>query len=270
MCDLFNEYLMTNMTIESINFEQHRDLCVKQSHTFEHAQNLQFAPINADELAFASTCYPLFFIKDQTTANFFPIALFGLEKDENLFYSTRQWGSYYIPKSLSISPFSMARATSPNEAEPKWVICLDRSSPYVSADGGEALYEQGDDKQAETPYFLKIRENLTDLYQGKATSLRFIERLVEGQLLKPAQLTLDFADGEKSTLDGLYTIDQANLKAMPIEHVQEFHEQGYFQSIYSMMNSQHNLYQLVKLKQAKGDRMLRSVELVDPMSEQQY
>lgn len=261
---------MIDMTIEPINFEQHKGLCIKQSHTFEHAKNLQFAPLNADELAYASTCYPLFFIKDQTTAKFFPVALFGLEKDENLFYSAQQWLSSYIPKSLRISPFSMASAALPNEVEPKWRVCLDRSSPYVSTKGGEALYEQGDEKKAETPYFLNIRQNLADIYHGKVASLTFIERLLELKLIKPMQLTMEFNNGEKNTLNGLYTINESNLKAMPIEHVQEFHQMGYFQSIYSMLSSQHNLYQLVKLKKAQGGSLLQTLELVDLMSEQQY
>lgn len=247
--------------IEPISQENHKDLRVKSSYTFEHVEGAQFMPVNANEYGYASTCYPLFFIKDRTTAKFFAVALFGLEKGENLFYSKEQWQASYIPKLMSVAPFSMVSVKTPDD-EQEWVACVDTGSSYVSSLEGEPLYSEG----SETPYLQQVRKALAGLYRDKANTMVFIDRLLELKLLKPVKLHLVYEDGDKQVMDGIYSVDEKALKKLAADQVQEFHEKGYFSCLYSVLNSQHKLYDIIRLKRAGEGRQLKALQVVDDVS----
>lgn len=244
--------------IEPISYESHQDLRINIDPTFEHSQNTQFVPLNANEYGYASTCFPIFFIKDRATAKFFSVALFGIEKDENLFYSKDQWQASYVPKLMSVAPFSMASVVMPDDKK-QWLACVDRSSKLVSSEKGEPLYDSGN----ETSYLVRIKKALAELYRDKAATVSLIDQLLSLKLLKPVKLHLEYADGEKQAVDGIYTVDPVKLQKLSAEQVQLFHENGYFSCLYAVLNSQHNLYDIIRLRQDRGGRPLKTLHVVD-------
>ena len=50
-------------------------------------------------------CYPIFFIKDGATGQFYPAAVFGFDENENLFLSDQGWDASYIPMMIRRHPF---------------------------------------------------------------------------------------------------------------------------------------------------------------------
>lgn len=251
-----------SQSIEPVSFEKHKDVRVRRSFTFDHIKDEQFIPINGDEFAYASTCYPIFFIKDRETAKFFPIALFGLSKNENLLHSSERWPVSYIPKLMGFAPFSMG-ANGSDESKRQLVVCIDASSPRLSSDEGEQLF----DGENETPFLVGARQAFAQFWEGKQKTSMFIDRLLTEGLMKAVRLEMTYADGRSRVMDGLYTIDGERLKGLPEASVLEFHQKGYLPSIYSMINSHHNLYDLVKRKQALSastpEEKLQTLQIAD-------
>lgn len=246
---------------EPVSFEKHKDLKIKRSFAFGDTKSKQFSSLNADEFSYASTCYPILFIKDRTTGKFFPIALFGLDKDENIFYSPESWSASYIPGAMSLAPLSIGSIELPDNQK-KWVACLDVGSESVSSGEGEALFDKGE----ETDFLKRNRENLGDFHQSKLATMAFVDRLAELRLLKSIRFDLVYEGGEKRALEGMYSIDEEMVKNLAPEVVQDFYEKGYLPSIYAQMSSKHNLYELIKRKRAMtGDKVV-SLQVVDQPS----
>lgn len=227
---------------------QHGDLRKVTTHGFPHMQPEQFAPVNMHEFSSAGTCFPLFFIKNSSNGQLFPIALFGLVKGQNLYHSNGDWLASYAPLCMRTWPFSLI-VSDQNTENAQWKVAADVQSPCFSQTDGEPLFVSG--KPA--PLLISVADELTIGLQQKAATAKFIKFLTQQHLIKSIKFELGFSDGEKQLVDGIYVIDEDVLNDLKPEQVQEIYQQGYFQPIYSMLGSQHNLYELIKRSQAKKD-----------------
>lgn len=91
-----------------LNSVEHSDLRVITQRGDKYGDDLWFSPTFVDEIRSVQAHYPIVFHKDQTTAQFTPVALFGFEQQENLFLQANEWNASYIPLSVQRMPFSLA------------------------------------------------------------------------------------------------------------------------------------------------------------------
>lgn len=231
-----------------IKASQHRDLKKVEKHGFPHVKTDQITPINMHEFSAAGTCFPLFFIKNSTSGQLFPVALFGLIKNENLFYSDEGWLASYVPLNMKTWPFLLT-IEDKSADKPHWQVAVKSQSQYLSKVDGEPLFINGEPSSL----LKQITEELTVDMQQKAATAKFIDFLIQQKLIKEIKFELGFTHGEKQIVDGIYAINEDTLQNLDAKTVQEMYQLGYFQPIYSMLGSQHNLYELIKRSKAKRD-----------------
>jgi hypothetical protein len=83
----------------------------------------------------------------------------------------------------------------------------------------------------------------------------FIDTLLGLKLIEPIDINVGFDDGTKRDLQGLYTISQDTLRALPDETVLSLFRRGYLHLIYLMVAS---LQQVPVLAQKKNRRLHES------------
>lgn len=254
----FKGYKMTNH-VQILNIEKHKNLKKVVSNDFTHVRSEQIVPVNIQEFPAASVCFPLFFIKDRKTANLFPIALFGLTKNTNSYYSLNGWLASYVPLNIRLWPFSMM-LTEQNTDKKQWQVAADMRSEILSDTVGDSLFNEG-----------KPSDLLNDITNGlisdskqKLATAQFIDFLMLHDLIKPIKFELGFVSKDKQQVDGIYAIDEDVLKDIQPEQVQEMHQKDYFKAIYCMLASQHNLYDLIKRSQVEGsNKSVTSLDLIN-------
>jgi hypothetical protein len=104
-----------------------------------------------------------------------------------------------------------------------------------------------------TPYLDSIKAAFQQLKPGIEMTKRFIETLLQLNLLEPIDIVLGFDDGSKRNLADLYTVNQDVLRKLPDATVVDLFRRGYLQLIYLLVAS---LKQIPVLAQRKNDRFL--------------
>ena len=94
---------------------------------------IQYSLIYPLEFRNIQSCYPIFISKSGETGEFFPIALFGFENNENLFLDENGWNAVYIPMMVERQPFLIGyQGASEDELKP--IVSIDMDSPKISED----------------------------------------------------------------------------------------------------------------------------------------
>ena len=76
---------------------------------------------------------------------------------------------------------------------------------------------------------------------------RFIQKVVELELLDAIQIRLTYKDGQQRNVTGMYSINEKRLMELPEEKVLELHKQGFLGALYAVMMSLGQLNRLVEL-----------------------
>lgn len=115
----------------------------------------------------------------------------------------------------------------------------------VNQTRGEAIF---DEQGVETAYLQQVKQTLAALLDGEQRTENFVRKLLALELIRPMRLEIEFANHQKQRVEGLYTIDEARLKALPAETVAELHTLDHLAPIYTMLASLGHIYSLVQRK----------------------
>jgi hypothetical protein len=85
----------------------------------------------------------------------------------------------------------------------------------------------------------------------------FIETMMKLKLVEPIDIDVGFDDGTKRDVQGLYTVNQDALRALPDATVIDLFRRGYLYLVYLMIAS---LNQVPVLAQKKNRRLLKGSE----------
>ena len=116
---------MSNFAI--LNKTAHKDTKVITDRSADLGDKVKFVMTFPLEFRNVQSNYPIFFIKDGDTGQFYPIALFGFEKDENLFLSDAGWDASYIPMMVKRQPFLIGfqgDADTPDAQKMPWCLLI--------------------------------------------------------------------------------------------------------------------------------------------------
>lgn len=224
----------------------HRRLRVDQEQVIAQAAQLNMLPVVLGEFLKLCVQYPIVLTKNGATGQFTCIALFGFEKHENLFWRANRWDALYVPLQVTRQPFFLGDTN---------VVCLDMQHAAMKQSQGEAIF---DEHGAETAYLQRVKQMLAALLAGEEQTDRFIRKLLALELVRPMRLEIEFVDRRKQRIEGLYTIDEERLQALPGRAVAELHALDYLAPIYTMLASLGHIYSLVQrknqlLSQARGE-----------------
>lgn len=234
-----------------LNSIDHKDLKVNTSRSAALGDNLWFSVTFPQEFRSIQAHYPIFFHKDSATGQFYSMALFGFQQDENLFLSDAGWSASYVPLSVRRQPFLIGQQTVREDGVERQqrVIHVDLDHPRVSQTEGEALFLP---YGGNTPLLDEVGEMLEVIHHGLIDSQRFIDALIEHELLESFTLDIELDNGKKHQMIGFYTINENTLATLSADTLATLHQQGYLQAIYMALASQSKVRDLLNLKNAQG------------------
>ncbi len=241
--------------IVPVKKEQHQKLKISTERNLAHAAKQHIIPVNAREFAQAATSYPVVFVKDPDSSRLRSVAMLGLEAGENLFYQKDIWNALYIPQSVGMVPFGLGLDP---DKEKTLTTCIDLDSPFVGEDKEQALFDQqGED----TEFFKNIQESLGRLYENEVASERFVQEMVDSNLIQELELSITFASGEKKKLVGIFTINEQQLQDLSDEKVVDFHKRGLFVPMHAMLGSVGQINRLIQLRNDHSENKINGVQI---------
>jgi len=235
-----NNIIMANVV--PVRKDQHKNLKVATKRGLEHIADQHLAPITATEYAKAANFFPIFLVKQPEATRYRSIVMLGLEAGENLYLKDARWSSIYLPQSVSMVPFGLG--IDPDK-EKTLTAYIDVDNEYVGEDKENALFDaEGND----TEFYKNVQNSLGRLYEDEKMTEKFINELVENDLLQELELHINFSTGENKKLVGLFNIDEKKLQELSEAKVLDFHKRGLFIPIHAMLGSAGQINRLAQLR----------------------
>lgn len=220
---------------EMLNNVAHQNVRVITERSAKYGDNVHLVMTFPFEFRRIQHHYPIFFQKDSETGKFSPIALFGFEQNENLFLNDAGWDASYVPLMIRRHPFLIGYQKAQNESGPEQsVVSIDMSSPRISETDGEALFLP---HGGTSEYLASMIETLEDLKVGNEMNDRFVDALLELDLIESVSMEVELNDGSKRQLIGLYTIDEERLETLGGEELEKLHRRQFLQPVFMILAS---------------------------------
>ena len=237
---------MTNYVL--LNDQEHAKLKIITTRSADYGDNVKYVMTFPFEFRNIQSCYPIFFQKDPDSGTFYPLALFGFENNENLFLSEAGWDAHYIPIMIRRQPFLIGFQEDADDPEKKnAVVSIDMDNPRVSESDGEALFlEHGGSSE----YLQEMSASLELIHQANEHSKRFVDALIEHDLLESFTLNIDLDDGSSNQLLGFYTINEDSVQQLDAESLASLNQNGFLQPIFMVLASHSCLRSLIDRKNA--------------------
>jgi hypothetical protein len=230
---------MTNIVV--LNSHTHRNLRVQAEPAASMGDNQRLVQVVITEFPHLVVHYPILFSKDADTGAFFCGAMLGFDPGENLFLDDPKGTAPYRPINLQRIPFYASGSE----------LALDLDHPRVSQDKGKPLFTE---TGAPTKYLESIMATFRDLKPGIEMTKVFIDTLMKLKLVEPIDIDVEFDDGSRRDVIGLYTINQDVLRVLPEAAIVELFRRDYMRLIYLMIAS---VKQIKVLAMKKNSRFLR-------------
>ena len=224
-----------------LNKEVHGELYIEGIEGYTHTKETNSIYIAAIEFLQVSREYPIVFAKGADDL-VFPVALLGLEKNQNLFVDNNgAWTANYIPAYVRRYPFILATA---EDNKDNFAVCFDESFPgFNTAKEGKALFN---DKGEQNDILNQAVEFLKDYQTHVQLTTLFCENLSKLGVLEPMQANIERATGEKTSLGGFMGVNREKLKALKPAKLAELLKSDQMELIFAHLASLSNINALMK------------------------
>jgi len=231
--------------IQPLHNKTHANTKIKNGINIEFIKTQHLVPIVAHEFSRIANEYPIVFVKNSESGEFQPVAMLGLEPNENLMVKDDQWQGAYVPHALTRYPLVLSATP---EDKTKLIVGIVESSDLVGEEEGQALF---DEKGEETDYLKRRKDSLISFVEFSQVTAAFSKFLAEKELLTAQTLTLEIK-GEKRDINGIYLIDEKKLNELSDEDFLDIRKRGYLGPIYSFLTSMHQVNRLARVKSAQA------------------
>lgn len=234
-----NHVLLDNVT--------HKSLRIRTVHAQGRGYDVNVARVFPSEFAQLQREYPLFFVKNAESGHFETIALLGFDDRENLYLTGTGWDAEYVPLTVQRQPFLIGFQEQVVDGVPRQVpvVHIDLDHPSIGDAEGEPVFLP---HGGESPYLERINSILATIRQGHEASRSLSQLLVGLELIESIAVNVEFGDGSKQALGGLYTIDEDRLRGLGANGLEVLHGRGHLQDIYMMLASLLNVKRLIEKK----------------------
>ena len=232
-----------------LNNVEHKDLRIITTRSAEFGDRVMSALTFPDEFRSVQAHYPIFFGKSADTGGFQPLAMFGFEKDENLFLTSEGWDATYVPLSIERQPFLIGfqQRTDVGGVSRQMVIHVDMDHPRISQEEGERVFlEHG----GYTDYLNQMNDALFTIHEGYERNKGFVQVLLDHDLLESFTLDVELNDGSRHRLAGFYTINEEKLGALDADVLVKLNSDGFLLPIYMAVASMSNIRELIRRRNA--------------------
>ncbi|NHN38379.1 SapC family protein [Pseudomaricurvus alcaniphilus] len=232
---------------EMLSLEAHKNTRIITARGAAYGDNVHMVPVTARELPRLVVDFPVVMIKNNETGQFELTVLLGFEPGENLYLEDDKWTTRYIPLHLQRQPFMVGFQTRKGDdpGAKNAVMSLDMDSNRVSTTEGEPLFLEDGKK---SPLLERMDGILSELMSGTELTKVFLAKILELELIEPAQMDVTFPSGKKMRYDGVYTVNAEKLAALEGEQLQELHKRGFLQACHIMMASLGQFNKLIARK----------------------
>lgn len=221
----------------------HAKLKVIESGDFRRYKSMHLIPIVTQDFFTLAAEFALVFVKNGKTEEFIPVAIMGLREGKNLYCQTEQWGAPVAPMSFGSAPFSIARTDPSGE---QLIILVDEESPLLSETTGEVLFK---DDGEQSDYLQRRIDYLVKFAQLSLTTQEVCKFLAEKNLLATQKVQLQHRpDAQRYNIDGIYTVNEETLNALPDEDFLHMRKQGLLGLIYAHLASLQQLRRISQLQ----------------------
>lgn len=193
-----------------------------------------FVQIVPSEFIAAAIACPILFSKDPATGAFYAGVALGLKPGEGALKSKEDRGGFE-PLTLQRDGFFISGDR----------IAIDRSNPRFSETEGELLF---DSAQQPNTTLRRIQRVLGQLHEGIEQTAALVRDLMDLKLIEPIDISLNFDNGERLTLEGLYTVSRDALRDLADADVLRLFRTGHLQLAYTMAGSLNQLPVLAHLR----------------------
>ena len=240
---------MSQDQLAKLNSTDHALLRVSRKYGVATGDNVMTCLIFTTEMRTLQGTYPLLLQNIEGHSAPLPVALMGLEKDENLFLddSDSGWSTATIPLMMQKGPFYIAKEQSSTGAT-RNVIALDETHPKLSLESGERLFS---DAGGYSSYLERIIGVLENIEASHPHTLDFAAALSALNLITPLDFQCTLEDGSAHTLTGFFGIDEEGLQRLPDNTLGDLHQKGFLLSLFMMLASQSQVSRLLALKNGK-------------------
>lgn len=198
-----------------------------------NAARRNFVQLVAAEFIAAAHHYPILFTKHADTGAFYAGAVMGLQPGENLLAHNGVLPGYR-PADLVRQGFFVTDDG----------IAIDPAD-RVFAQGGDPLF---DPAGSPTEPLRRVQQAMQLLHHGLPETDAVIARFVALRLIEPIDITLDFDDGSRLRLEGLYSISLDALHALPDAAALDLFRRGDLQIAYAQTGSVQHIRRLARLR----------------------
>jgi hypothetical protein len=189
--------------------------------------------------------YPILFRRD-SDGNFQAVAILGLDRGENLFFTGSGWSTRYAPAALRRGPFFFAVNEEDTSSEPAIVVDLDDAR--VSETDGEPLFLP---HGGAAPSLQQAAAALRTVHEGLELSRAMFQLFVEFDLITPVEINVDLGDGTHYRLADLFTVGAEQLAALPGFALETLNRTGFLAAAIHARSSLANVNRLIELKTTK-------------------
>lgn len=234
---------MSNLVL--LNNVDHQDLRIITERSADLGDSVMYAMTFPHEFRDIQTYYPILLHQDEEQ-NYYPAALFGFQKGENLFLDESGWNAPYVPAMIRRQPFMIGwQASKEGAADKTRVLSLDMDHPRISEERGERLFQP---LGGRTPFLEEAANLLEGIYIGIEQNKLFVAALEEHDLIESVTIDITLNDESSNQLLGFHTINEEKLQELPGDTLERLSKAGVLMPIFLMLASMSNIRTLVELK----------------------
>ncbi|WP_347329997.1 SapC family protein [Marinimicrobium locisalis] len=243
---------------ETLDNISHQDVKIKPYFSEDLGDNVASTITFITEFAEVQKEYPILIRKEAESGLYQAVALFGIQKNENLFLSKpdpkRQknpgWNGNYIPAAIARGPFSIGvpRPSGDTGQEKGAMVNIDMESPKVSKEEGLPLFLEHGGNSA---YLEQISSTLNLIRDGMHLNKPMFDAYVKYSLLDDVTINIDLDNGDRHKISGFYTINTEALSALKGEALEDLNKSGFLQAAYFILASLSNVRKLINIKNSQ-------------------
>ena len=211
-------------------------------------QSLNAIPVSFTEFNVAHRDYPIVFSSGDEGKSFAPVAVLGLQAQENLFALDDGWApGVYVPAYVRRYPFCMARVTLDNIEQAERLICVEKE--HVTETGGVAMFGE---EQEPLPRWKEIEKLLEEYEADLERTKEMCGILADYGLLEPFTLQATLNAGGSMHLTGMFRVDEKKIEFLNASQHKNLIKKGVMSKIYIHLLSLDNFGRLLDRKAGRA------------------
>lgn len=215
---------------ELLSPKQHAGLKIKS----QLEMTPHFTPVVTSEFFMASASFPIMLTKEVETGNFYAGVVLSLKPGEPPLKTLEERGGFN-PLSLQCNGFYISDDH----------IVVDRDNPRFSESEGNQLFTES---LQPADSLRQIQSALGKFHTGISATQTFIQAMSALKLIEPIEMTLGFDNGERLTLQGLYTVSLDNLRDIDDAATLSLYRAGHLELAYILAASRQQFNVLAHLR----------------------